>query len=151
MGCFDFADKTGVTVSATLDTKEGGEEAYPSPAQGFSGPRRGACLGHLCCSACSLPPASSPLCSVSQKPLALHLVPNPLIRLLVDLPSDNHAGTQATCSQSYFQLVRKRQLGKRLQALFPEPGNPSGRLGCDSHWGPSGIGVPPRAVEEKQF
>lgn len=145
--CFDFADhKTGVKVSATLDMKAGGVEACASPAQGSSRTQAWGLPRHLCCSARSLPPASSPLRSVSQKPLALHLVPNPLIRLLVDMPSDNHAGTQATCSQSYFQLVRRRQLEKRPRALFPLP---RGRLGCDSHGGLSGIGVPARAVEEE--
>lgn len=69
-------------------------------------------------SAPSLPPAPIPLQHLSQ---ASHWVPSPLIQLLVDLPSEKYAETQATRAQSYFQLGRRRQLGK---GLFSEPGNP---------------------------
>lgn len=33
--------------------------------------------------------------------------------------------------------------------MFSEPGNPRVRLGCDSHPGPSGIGVPLRVAPQK--
>lgn len=81
---FGFAiHKTGVKISAPLDLRE--EEDEVTPPQGF--PRTS--------SACSVPPASRPLQHL-WKPLTLHLVPNPLIRLPVALPSKKHPGCRDT-------------------------------------------------------